>query len=96
MTYKNFSEIIKRIQAQQKLIHSAYKLNIDLVEFNTDLYNVVDLLLEEVYGKEGKGWFDWFIYERNGNPDLKAWDADKKPICYSVKSLWEYLEKNCK
>ena len=96
MTYKNFSEIIKRFEKQRKMIRDASRLKIDLIEFATDLYNIIDLLLVEVYGKDGKGWFDWFCYERDGNPDMKAWDENGKPICYSVKSLWEYLEKNCK
>ena len=97
MTYKNFAEIIDRLQKQHQRTHDASKLSIDLIEFNNDLYHIIDLLLGEIYREEGKSWIDWFLYEHVGDENgKKAWDADGNPICYSVESLWEYLEKNCK
>jgi len=40
-------------------------------------------------------WWSWFCYENDfGQKGLEAWDADKKPICYDLKSLWEFLDAN--
>jgi len=59
---------------------------------------------ESDYGT--KDWTSEFTYKQNedgtvekveGNSDgFGAHDSDGKPICYSIDSLWEYLEKDCK
>jgi hypothetical protein len=43
-------------------------------------------------------WFGWFCHEsdfgeRKYDGGYGAFDADGKPICYDVESLWETLEK---
>lgn len=97
MTYKNFSEIIDRLKSQHQLVGAACKLKIDLIEFSDDLYKIIDILFKEVYGEEGKEWIDWFLYDHVGDENgKKAWDKAGNPICYSVESLWQYLEANHK
>lgn len=74
-----------------------YKNKVDLIEFVDPYHNIIDELFKSIYGKEGHEWIDWFCYENNfGEKGKNAWDENKNPICYDYKSLWEYLEKNCK
>jgi hypothetical protein len=93
MPYKTFAEIIKKLKNHSKLISDAYTLGIDLIGLNEDLDKIISLLFQEIYGKNGYEWIEWFVYERKGS-EFQAWDENKKPICYSVKSLWEYVEEN--
>ena len=63
MEYSRFAEIILRLKKQQEKSDAAYKLKIDLIDFNDDLNRIIDILIREVYGDEGYDWFSWFCYE---------------------------------
>jgi hypothetical protein len=96
MEYKKFKEIITSLQESDKRINQANKLKIDLIDFVDEYHSIITKLFEEVYGKEGYDWISWFCYENNyGQGELKGWD-NKKPICYDIKSLWEYVESKIK
>jgi hypothetical protein len=119
MEYSKFEEIIKRMKSHGERNSKAYELNIDLINFCDDLETIVSLLIREVYGEEGAGWFDWFCFDADfgekdwsksatyenvngimrkikeeGDPKWGASDENGNPICYSVRSTWEYLEAN--
>lgn len=99
MLFKDFEDFIslyrKTIERSDKL----YKLGIDLIDYGDNYHNLITILFKEVYGEEGYDWFSWFCHEsdfgeREYNGDgYGAHDADGKPICYDVKSLWEMLEE---
>lgn len=63
MEYSRFAEIILRLKKQQEKSDAAYKLKIDLIDFNDDLNRIIDILIKEIYGEEGYDWFSWFCYE---------------------------------
>jgi hypothetical protein len=93
MIYEDFSKIVSELQKQEQVIDELHKLNVGLIEFVDPYHSIITTLINEVYGEEGADWFFWFCYENNfGTKGLEAWDTDKNPICYSVKSLWEYIE----
>jgi len=95
MKYETFAQIIIQLQKQEQVINNLYKNNVDLLEFVDPYHQIISTLIEEIYGKEGLDWWGWFCYENEfGLGELEAWDENKKPICYDIKSLWEYLEKN--
>jgi len=94
MTYETFLKITLELQRQERIVDDLYKSKIDLLEFIDPYHGLIHLLIKEIYGEEGVDWFSWFCYENDyGQGKLEAWDADKNPICYSLESLWEYLEK---
>jgi hypothetical protein len=94
MTYSDFSVIVETLQKQSDLLNDLYHKNVDLFEI-VDPYDVViRTLLTEIYTAEGYDWFSWFCYENDfGTGTLDAND-ENGPICYDVKSLWEFLETN--
>ena len=94
MTYETFLEITLELQKQERIVDNLYKNNVDLLEFIDPYHGLIHLLIKEIYGEEGVDWFSWFCYENDyGEKGLEAWDKDGTPICYSLESLWEYLEK---
>ena len=94
MTYETFLKITLELQRQERIVDNLYKNKIDLLEFIDPYHGLIHLLIKEIYGEEGVDWFSWFCYENDfGQGGLEAWDVDKNLICYSLESLWEYLEK---
>jgi len=94
MTYETFLKIILGLQKQDRIISDLYKHKVDLIDFIDPYHAIITILIEEVYGEEGRDWFFWFCYENDfGQKGLEVWDENKNLICYSYESLWEYLEK---
>jgi hypothetical protein len=93
MKLKDFENILKLLTENNHKYHQLYKLGVDIIGFNEDLYKVINILLKNIYGTEGKGWIEWYLYEKLNDPTLDAFDENQQPICYDVKSLWEYVEK---
>lgn len=96
MTYQQFEILINTLLQKREDQTKIYMLGIDLSSYNDDLYKVIDILMEKAFGDIKKEWIDWFIYERvtPGGQVLEAWDKDKNPICYDIKSLWEEVNQS--
>lgn len=93
MTYENFLKITLQLQKQGRVISDLYKHNVNLIEFVDPYHQLISILIEEIYGKEGYDWWSWFCYDNEyGQGGLQAWDENKNPICYSIESLYIYLE----
>ena len=92
MNLKTFTTLIEGIQAQSNKTHELYKHGVDLLSFNDDYYrDVVNPLMLEAFGKDGADWIDWYIYEKDGKEDMKAWDREGNEICYDVESLYKVI-----
>ena len=65
MTLASFKEIIELLKKQQFRTDMAMNLRIDIIEFSDPIYQVVDILIEEIYGKNGHDWFSWFCYDND-------------------------------
>jgi hypothetical protein len=93
MTYEKFQEMVNAMQAQDDVVSKLYKVKVDLIDFVDPYHQLIASLLTEIYGPEGCDWFAWFCYENDfGKGNCEAWDENQTPICYDLKSLWEYLE----
>ena len=94
MKQEVFTHILDKIRDKSKRIDDLYELGIDLINFSDDSNEVINILLEVYYGKEGADWISWYLWEH----DLKggkyqATDKDGNPICYDDRSLWEEVER---
>ena len=94
MRLKDFEKLVELSKEAAEQVDLAYKAKIDLIEYTEVYSSIITLLIKELYGEEGEDMFSYFCYERDfGKKDPPfAWDEHKNPICYDVKSLWEYLE----
>jgi hypothetical protein len=98
MLFKNFEEFISLYRNATERVDKLYKLQIDLIDYSDEYYSLITRLFKEIYGEEGYDWFSWFCHEsdfgeREYEGGYGAHNADGKPICYDVKSLWEMLEE---
>jgi hypothetical protein len=94
MQYATFQQVIANLQKRHSKVLTAAKIGLNLGEFDDELYAAINNLLMAIYGNDGKDWIEWFLYENHPSGGPLARDADGKPICYDVKSLWEYLERS--
>lgn len=94
MTYERFLKVLLSLQKEDRVIKEAYKLGVDMINFVDPYHEIINELIKEIYGEEGYDWFSWYCWENDfGQGGLEANDGKGNPICYSHKSLWEYLEK---
>ena len=94
MRQEVFTHILDKIRDKSKRIDELYELGIDLINFSDDSNEVINILLEVYYGKEGADWISWYLWEHDLNGDkYQATDKDGNPICYDDRSLWEEVEK---
>ena len=94
MTLETFTTLIECFQNQRKKTHELWKLGIDILAYNEDYYReVVYPLMLEAFGKEGVDWIDWYIYEKRGREDRKAWDKEGNEICHNIESLYNEITK---
>jgi len=92
MDLKTFTTLIEGIQSQSNKVHELYGHKVDLLSFNDDYYrDVVHPLMLEVFGKEGVDWIDWYIYEKDGREDFKAFDKEGNEICQNIESLYNTI-----
>lgn len=98
MEKKNFMAIIDSMEKFYKCVDNLYNISkIDIIEtpLFKEFYNVISIFIEDIYGKDGKEWFDWFYFEKMpSNNELKAFDKDKIEICKNIDELYEMLEKD--
>ena len=89
-----FIHVLDKIRTKSKKIDELYALGIDLINFSDDSNEVINILLEVYYGKEGADWISWYLWERDPDGTIdQATTCDGTPICYNDTSLWEEVEK---
>ena len=60
------------------------------------VYEIFNLVVENAYGKDGLDWVLWYVYEKQPNPALQAFDEDGNEIIKTKDELHAYLEANHK
>jgi len=93
MKQEVFIHILDKLRNKSKKLDELYALGIDLINFTDDSSEIINILLEVYYGKEGADWIDWYLYERDPDGALDQATNDGKPICYDDQSLWEEVER---
>lgn len=96
MKFENFKIVLDSFREYSDKLDDALKVGLDFLDFFDNIHTGTWTLLKEIYTEEGTDWISWYLYEKNGDEDMKAWDKDKNEICYDDKSLWEMLENEYK
>jgi hypothetical protein len=98
MDYIKFQKIILALRDISEDLRQLYSKKIDLINFVEPYDSIIAELLKEIYGEQGYEWIAWYCYEKDfgRREDLTAHDENNNPICYDLKSLWEYVEKTYK
>ena len=98
MKYKQFKELIESYKKSHKAYRELEDLGFNFYESRYELVRFTDEMLDAAlkthYTVEGIDWINWFIFETDyGNVDMKGRDSDGSPICYDMKSTYEYCEQ---
>ena len=93
MTLEELTHLLNLMDADNKRKSEAYKLGIDLTEFEERAREVIDLLLKHVFNEEQYECITWWMYEKDygRRVDLQMWDKDGKEICRTVEELHQFL-----
>lgn len=93
---EEFFKILDEQKAQSERI---YKLNdaglpiwdSDLVEYGSIMFERV---IKAYFTNEGTDWVFWWLYEKAGDPEMKAWDEDHDEIPMETREdLWKYIKQ---
>lgn len=87
-----FKQLLSKIKKTDDTINVLYKY-IDITNVTEEYNAIITLLLEHYYGEEANESISWFLYDKKGRKDIKAWDKDNKEICRNEKELWELCEQ---
>lgn len=99
MNLKTFKTLIQGLEANQEKKGKAYKLGIDILDFDEDFYREsIRPLMVEVFKEEGLDWINWYLYERVSHEGkaLEAFDDKGKPICFDIPSLYATIKRYLK
>jgi hypothetical protein len=93
MTLEELTHLLNLMDADNKRKSEAYKLGIDLTEFEERAREVIDLLLKHVFNEEQYECITWWMYEKDygRRVDLQMWDANGNEVCRTVEELHQFL-----
>lgn len=93
---EKFVKLIKDYQEWSEKINKVCDvLGINVFEAEWIEYTSVlfDNTLHLIFEDEGVDFINWWLFERDGNPELKAWDENEKEIPLdTVEDLWEFVK----
>ena len=56
-------------------------------------WNLISMLIYTNFDEEGQDWINWWLYEKDGNPELKAWDENDNEIpTETIDDLWNLVK----
>jgi hypothetical protein len=93
MKYEVFSKVLRCIKELNTKSQKAYAVDIDLLNFTEPYSQAIWHLFGAYYGKSGKEWIEWFIYEKDGRKGITAHNSRGEEICKTEKELWKMIEK---
>ena len=63
----------------------------DIIEYGNLLF---DKVINFYFTQEGEEWIFWWLYEKNGNSEIKAWDEDHNEIpTETIEDLWKCVKQ---
>lgn len=101
MLLNEFENLLERYKTFSDKISELHDLGFDFFEgkypLMSDVEKLFDIMIATHYNEHGVDWINWFIYETDyGQKDMEGKDENGEPICYDIKSLYEYVEKHHK
>lgn len=56
-------------------------------------WKIIDFLILTNFNEEGQDWINWWLYDKGGDPELKAWDEEDKEIpTETIDDLWNLVK----
>lgn len=96
LTEERFIELLEDHKSQNERISKLSEVGIDvwdspLIEYGNLLF---EKIMELYFNELGRSWIYWWLYEKDGNPEFKAWDENENEIpLETIHDLWEYVKQ---
>lgn len=95
-TKEEFFELLKMHAAQSERLDKLSDAGLpvwdmDIVEYGNLMF---DRVIRAHFTQEGEDWIFWWLYEKDGNPEMKAWDEDHDEIpMETMEDLWRHVKQ---
>lgn len=99
LTKDEFIKLLEERNDQKNRVDILSSIGIEifdspLIEYGNMMF---ERLIEAYFTEEGSDWICWWLYEKNGHPDMKAWDENHNEIpMETMEDLWNYVEQYLK
>lgn len=99
LTKSEFIKLLEERDDQENRIDTLSSIGVDifdspLIEYGNMMF---ERLIEAHFTLEGADWIYWWIYEKDGDPDMKAWDENHNEIpLETMEDLWNLVEQYLK
>lgn len=99
LTKSEFIKLLGERDDQENRIDTLSSIGVDifdspLIEYGNMMF---ERLIEAHFTSEGADWIYWWIYEKDGDPDMKAWDENHNEIpLETMEDLWNLVEQYLK
>lgn len=91
-----FIEIIKNQQTEREHLDKADEIFPNLWESKLFTYGfeLFDKLIISYFDERGSDWIFWWLYEKDGRSDMKAYDENHNEILTeTIDDLWELVKQ---
>jgi hypothetical protein len=95
LTKEDFKVLIEERLRQTEKLNDLADLGLDLwdtdiIEYGNKLF---DQLLSAYFEEQGSDWIYWWLYDKDGNPDVKSFDSEHNEIpTETLEDLWELVK----
>lgn len=99
VTKNEFLELLREQDDQENRLDTLSSIGIEifdsaLIEYGTKMF---ERLIKSYFTEEGADWIFWWLYEKNGDPEMKAWDENHNEIpMETMEDLWNYVKQYLK
>jgi predicted methyltransferase len=98
MDKEKFISLLKEHDSQVERIDLLQSIGLNiydspLIEYGNFMF---DEVIKAYFTEEGDDWISWFIYEKNGDPEIKAFDNGKEIPLETYDDLWELVKEYVK
>lgn len=95
ITKELFEQIIELQQEADTFIDKLEDMGLNL--YDTPIFNTygyyLDMLLTAYFTMEGHDWVNWYLFEKAGNSEMKAYNEDESEIkLETLDDLWELIK----
>ena len=93
MVKGNFIEVVNSLEAINSRCFKLSEMGIDIADSDivSNAECIAMAIFKENYTDEGIDWIMWWVYEKAGDPDIKAYDEEGKEIISTLDDFGEAL-----